>query len=134
MSLLNSLIPALNRQPASPTPTSVVESEPTTKPVFELNEAPEAWTLAVFLPGVAKDGVELTVDDNQIKITGRRAWRQPGTWTALYRETSDAAFELLLRHENAVALDRVGAELRDGVLRVTLPKHAALQPRRIAVG
>jgi len=133
MSLLNSLIPSLNRQPAPRVETPVVEPEPTIKPIYELNETPEAWTLAVMLPGVAKDGVELTVDENQIKVVGRRAWRQPAAWTALYRETSDAAFEVVLSHENAVALDRVGAELREGVLKVTLPKHAALQPRRIAV-
>lgn len=134
MSLLNSLIPSLNRPPAPRTETPVVEPELTIKPVFELNETGEAWTLHVFLPGVTKEGVDLTADESQIKITGRRAWRQPSTWTALYRETSDAAFELVLSHDNAVALDRVNAELRDGVLRVTLPKHAALQPRHIAVG
>lgn len=133
MSLLNSLLPSLNRQPAPRTETPVVEPEPTIKPVFELNETPEAWALSVLLPGVAKEGVELTVDENQIKVVGRRVWRQPTGWTALYRETSDAAFELGLSHDNAVALDRVAAELRDGVLRVSLPKHAALQPRRIAV-
>lgn len=133
MSLLNSLIPSLNRQPAPRVETPAVEPEPTIKPVFELSETPEAWTLAIMLPGVAKDGVELTVDETQIKVVGRRAWRQPAGWTALYRETSDAAFALELSHENAVALERVAAEMRDGVLKVTLPKHAALQPRRIAV-
>jgi HSP20 family protein len=134
MSVLNSLIPSLNRQPAPPAETPAVEPEPTIKPVFELNEAAEAWTLSVSLPGVAKEGVELTADESQIKIVGRRAWRQPAGWTALYRETSDAAFELVLSHDNAVAPERVSAELREGVLRVTLPKHPALQPRRIEVG
>lgn len=133
MSLLNSLIPSLNRQPASRAETPVVEPEPTTKPVFDLTETTDTWSLSVMLPGVAKDGVELTADEAQIKVVGRRGWRQPAGWTALYRETSDAAFELVLSHDNAVALERVSAELRDGVLRVTLPKHAALQPRRIAV-
>jgi len=134
MSLLNSLLPSLNRQPAPRVATPVVDPEPTIKPVFDLSETPEAWTLAVMLPGVAKDGVELTVDETQIKVVGRRAWRQPAGWTALYRETSDAAFALELSHENAVAPERVAAEMRDGELKVTLPKHAALQPRRIAVG
>jgi len=134
MSLLNSLIPSLNHQPAPRVATPVVDPEPTIKPAFDLSETPEAWTLAVMLPGVAKHGVELTVDETQIKVLGRRAWRQPAGWTALYRETSDAAFALELSHDNAVAPERVAAEMRDGVLRVTLPKHSTLQPRRIAVG
>lgn len=133
MSLFNSLLPSLHREPAARTETPVVEPEPTLKPVFELNETPEAWALSVQLPGVTKEGVELTVDETQIKVVGRRAWRQPAGWTALYRETADAAFELSLSHDNAVAIDRVAAVLREGVLRVSLPKHPALQPRRVAV-
>jgi HSP20 family protein len=133
MSLLNSLLPSLNRQPAPRVETPAVDPEPTIKPVFDLSETPAAWTLAVMLPGVAKDGVELTVDETQIKVSGRRTWRQPAGWTPLYRETSDAAFALELSHDNAVAPERVAAEMRDGVLKVTSPKHAALQPRRIAV-
>ena len=92
MSLLNSLIPSLNRQPAPRVETPAVEPEPTIKPVFELSETPEGWTLAVMLPGVAKDGVELTVDETQIKVVGRRAWRQPAGWTAIMLKRLDWAY------------------------------------------
>jgi HSP20 family molecular chaperone IbpA len=51
----------------------------------------------------------------------------------LHRESADAPYELVLAHENAIDVDKIAAEIRDGVLRVSLPKHEALKPRKIAV-
>jgi len=39
----------------------------------------------------------------------------------------------VLTHDNAVDTDKIAAELRDGVLRVSLPKVEAVKPRKIAV-
>ena len=98
-----------------------------------VKETPEAFGLTVYLPGVNKDGVDLTTEEGQIRVVGRRAWRQPEGWSPLYRESVDSAYELVLTHDNMVDVDKVAAELRDGVLRVSLPKHEAIKPRKIAV-
>jgi HSP20 family molecular chaperone IbpA len=103
------------------------------KPVFEIKETPEAFGATVYLPGVAKEGLEITAEEGLVRIVGRRGWKQPEGWTALHRESADAPFELVLTHENAIDVDKIAAELRDGVLRVSLPKHEALKPRKIAV-
>ncbi len=105
----------------------------TVRPAYEVKETDDAWGVTVHLPGVAKEGLELTAEEGQLRIAGRRAWKQPEGWTTLYRESADAPFELVLTHDNAVNLDAIAAELRDGVLRVSLPKHEALKPRKIAV-
>lgn len=130
MSLLNSLVPSFARYTA---PAASRESVPTIKPVHELAETAEGYALTVYLPGVARDGLELSAEAGAITITGRRAWKQPEGWTVLHRESSDAAYELVLTHDNAVDIGKIKAELRDGVLRVTLPKAEALKPRKIAV-
>lgn len=109
------------------------ESEFTVKPVYEIKETDEAWGLTVHLPGVAKDGLELTAEEGLVTIRGRRAWRQPEGWTSLYRESVDAPFELNLEHDNTVNADGIHAELKDGVLRVSLPKAEAVKPRKITV-
>lgn len=133
MSLLNSILPALNRKPASGTEPGVADNIATIKPVFEIKETAEAYGVTVQLPGVAKDGLELTVEDGLVRVLGRRSWQPPAGWTALYRETADAAYELVLSHDNAIDADKVAAELRDGVLRLSLPKTEALKPRKITV-
>ncbi len=130
MSLFNSLIPSLSRSPGDDDSATDV---PTVRPAYEIKETADAWGVTVSLPGVTKDGLEITAEEGQIRITGRRAWKQPESWTSLYRETADAPFELLLANEGTVDVDKIAAELRDGVLRVSLPKHEALKPRKIAV-
>lgn len=133
MSLLDTLIPSGSRISARAENSNGNELGRTIKPAYEVKETPEAFGLTVYLPGVAKDAVDLTVEEGQFRVVGRRAWKQPEGWTSLYRETSEAPYELVLTHDNAIDAGKIAAELRDGVLRVSLPKHEALKPRKIAV-
>jgi HSP20 family protein len=133
MSLVNTRNRSVARAQESQTENRPADLGRTVKPHYEIKETPEAFGATVYLPGVAKDGLEITAEEGQIRIVGRRAWKQPEGWTALHRESVDAAFELLLGHENAIDTDKIAAELRDGVLRVSLPKHEAIKPRKIAV-
>jgi HSP20 family molecular chaperone IbpA len=132
MSFLNTLIPTRTRT------NLTQEGEngtgvPTVRPVYEIKENADSFDLTAGLPGVAKDGLEITAENGQLRILGRRAWKQPESWTLLFRESLDSAFELVLEHENSFDAEKIQAELRDGVLRMTLPKSEALKPRKIAV-
>jgi HSP20 family protein len=133
MSLFNTLIPSLTRTPARRRAAAGADLGPTIKPAYEIKETDEAFGLTVQLPGVTKDGLELTAEQDQFRIVGRCTWKQPESWTALYRESADAPFELVLEHENTLDLEKIHAELLDGGLRVSLPKAVAIKPRRIAV-
>ncbi|MES2693836.1 MAG: Hsp20/alpha crystallin family protein [Verrucomicrobiota bacterium] len=142
MSLLNNILPSFARteaNTAAATATATAEQCPasavqTVRPVYEVSETAEAYAVTVQLPGVAKDGLEVSAEDGQVRIVGQRAWKQPEGWTPLYRESADAAYELVLTHDNGIDAEKVAAELRDGVLRVTLPKAEAVKPRKIAIG
>jgi HSP20 family molecular chaperone IbpA len=131
MSLFTTLNP-LSR-PEAPATEAQAGSGPTLRPVYEVKETADAFGLTVYLPGVPKDGLEITAENDQIRILGNRTWRQPEGWTVLYRETSGIPFELVLRHDNAVDPGKIHAELRDGVLRASLPKAEGVKPRRIEV-
>lgn len=130
MPLLNSLIPSLSRTPARRQETN---GTPGVRPVFDIKETDDAWGLTAFLPGVAKEGLTITDEEGILTLRAERAWKQPNGWTSLYRESSDLPFELALRHEGAVDADKARAELKDGVLRLSLPKAEARKPRKIAV-
>lgn len=142
MSLFQHLVPAFGRsaepasRPASSTSTAPATAglAPTLRPVYSIRETPAAFDVTVDLPGVAKDGLEITSEDGLLSVVGRRSWRRPEGWTRLHRESVDADFALTLRHDDVVDAARIQAELRDGVLRLTLPKGEALKPRRIPVG
>ena len=123
MTLLHSLLST----PVAPSaPASV-------RPVHQLRETDDAFALTVQLPGVARDGLDVTVEEDVLRVVGRRSWTPPADWSAVHRETTDAPFTLAVALGQAVAADRIAAELRDGVLRLSLPKVEAVRPRRITV-
>ena len=131
MSLIQSLVPSIS---CSSTRRDGDRGEmPSVKPLYELKETDEAWALQVYLPGVAREGLEVTAAEGLVTIRGRRDWKAPTGWTALYRESADAPYELALQHDNTIDVDKIHAELKDGVLRVSLPKAEAVKPRQIAV-
>lgn len=133
MSLIQNLVPAFTRSSARRSEEQSTRSEPTARPFYEVKETAEAWGLRVHLPGVAKEGLEFTAEEGQISIRGRREWKVPTGWTALYRESTDVPFALVLQHANCLDLEKIHAELNDGVLRVSLPKAEASKPRKIPV-
>jgi HSP20 family molecular chaperone IbpA len=133
MSLFNSIIPSFANVPARRGNGVEHDLGPAVKPYYEIQEKPEAYALTVHLPGVAKDGLEITADANTLTVMGRRAWKQPEGWTALFHESTDVPFELVLEHDNVLDADKIHAELKDGVLRASLPKAEAIKPRKIAV-
>lgn len=131
MSLLNALLPSRARNSENRSdPAGLAHA---VKPVFEIKEAAEAFAVTVHLPGVTKDGLEITAEDGEISIVGRRGWQPPAEWTSLYRETATAPYALVLTHDHVVDPDKIAAELRDGVLRLSLPKQEAAKPRKIAI-
>ena len=132
MSLLNTFIPSLHRSSSAESEAGRTDG-PVQRPVYQVTENEAAYQLTVQLPGVAKGGLEVTSDAGEIRVVGRRGWKQPEDWTALHRESVDATYELVLTHDNAINSEAIAAELRDGVLSVTLPKAEAIKPRKIAV-
>ena len=133
MSLLKTLIPTNRCSKQVNRAASTIE-DTVQKPVHEVAESDEAFELTVNLPGVSKDGLEVTSDTDEIRIVGRRSWKRPEGWTALHRESVAATYELVLTHENALNNDKIAAQLRDGVLSVTLPKAEQIKPRKISIG
>lgn len=131
MSLFD-IIPTASRSLARQGGTSGVEG-PVQKPIYEIQESDEAYRVTAYLPGVAREGLEITAEAGELRIVGRRGWKQPKEWTSLYRESPDATYELVLTHDNVIDADRIAAELREGVLHVSLPKAEAVKPRKITV-
>jgi len=133
MTILQSLVPTFGRATRMPSNQNSSSNEPRVKPLFDLREDDNAFEAVVQLPGVAKEGLEITAEEGQIRIVGRRAWNPPADWTTLYRETSRAPYELTLSHGNEIDAAKITAELKNGVLSLSLPKAEAAKPRKIAV-
>ncbi len=134
MSLFSSLLPTLTPSRVPGTTGNTTQGITSgRRPAYQINEASESYTLTVSLPGVSKGDLTVTAENGVLTIIGKRAWRQPETWTPLHRESTDADYNLALSYENAIDAEKISAALTDGVLRLTLPKSAARKPRKITV-
>jgi len=129
MALLNSLLPSFVREPAA----AVAEAINTVRPLYEVQEQDDAFKLTVKLPGVTKENLTVTDENGTLTVRGERAWKQPSEWSPVYRESHASVFSLSLFHDNVVDADKAQAELKDGILTLTLPKSEARKPRKIAI-
>lgn len=108
-----------------------VSERPTTAPRVDVFENEKELLVVADLPGIPKEALSIQVEKETLVIEGRRpeATKRPALaaeYRALdYRRTF--ALPPGLDHE------KIEARLVNGVLSLTLPKQAALQPRRIAV-
>ena len=102
-------------------------------PRYNVQETADAFIITAYVPGVSRSDVETHVDNDTLTVSARRAWTPPADWTALYRETPQADYQLALELDNRVNRDAVRAELTQGVLTLTLPKAEAVKPRRIEI-
>jgi HSP20 family protein len=127
MSFINTLLPSFSGGCAE------AETRVTRRPRYDITETAEGYDVAVNLPGVAKEGLEITDESGELRITGKPAFTVPEGRSVLRRETSEAAFELVLAHNDAIVPEKTQADLQDGVLRVKLSKVESAKPRKIAV-
>ena len=133
MTLLRSIVPGFGRASRTHAQAETSPAEASVKPTYNVREDEHGYDVTVQLPGVAKEGLEITAQDEVVTIIGRRAWTPPVGWVAIYRETPRANFELTLTHGSDIDTDKIGAELKNGVLHLNLPKAEAAKPRKINI-
>ena len=101
-------------------------------PGVNILETAEDYVLQAELPGVNKDGVEITLEGNELTLVGRRQ-RAESKAPALYRESSIADFRRVFELGRAIDSARIDAKIEQGVLTVRLPKSDRVKPRKISV-
>ncbi len=90
-------------------------------PAYRLNEQETTYQAEIILPGVARENLEVRLEKDVLHLTGKRT-AYPETWRPLHREIPSANFRLGLRLGREVDSSRITAELRDGILKLALPK------------
>jgi HSP20 family protein len=102
-------------------------------PAVNIFETKDGYVLEAEMPGVNKEGLDITLEGTEITITGRRqAEVLPGT--ALFRESSARGYRRVFELDPAIDRQKISAVMEQGVLTLTLPKSEQVKPRRIMVG
>jgi len=101
-------------------------------PYVNIYETTEGYVLEAEMPGVNKEGLELTLEGNEITITGHRQPELP-RGNALLGERSFADFRRVFELDPAIDTSKISARMDQGVLMLSLPKSARVKPRQIKV-
>jgi HSP20 family protein len=105
-------------------------------PSVDLYETPNEFVLSAELPGLSRDEIEIHAEDNRITLRGSRS-AAPGREIPCEQyhrvERGHGRFSRTFALPEPVDVDRISADLKDGVLTITIPKAADRGARRIDV-
>jgi len=101
-------------------------------PRVNITETKDGYLLEAEMPGVNKDGLEISLENNQLTLTGRRR-EDPQGLELVYRESNNRDFRRIFVLDPTIDTAKIDAKLDNGVLRVHLPKAEQVKPRKITV-
>lgn len=101
-------------------------------PIASVVEDGDAYLLKVEMPGVNKEGLEISVENNELTITGRRDLAQI-EGTLIHRESRTEDFRRVFELDPSIDTSRISARIDQGFLTLILPKAEQVKPRKIAV-
>ena len=100
---------------------------------LDVVETPEAYIVKAEVPGVAKDKIEVKVEDRHVSIAVEYREETEANGKTLWRERSFGRSSRAIRLPEAVDANAALAKHSDGVLQLTLPKIAKANVRQITI-
>ena len=102
-------------------------------PTADIFEDANALTVVLEMPGVNKSNVEINVEGGVLQIDGRLDFSKYEGMQPVYTEYNIGHYRRSFSLSNKIDQNRIGAEMKDGVVTITLPKAEEAKPRRISV-
>jgi HSP20 family protein len=102
-------------------------------PPVDVYETPDRYVLTAEVPGLAREHLDIRLQDGTLIVRGERYGTRVPCEQYHRVERGHGAFSRAFSMPDAVDTDAVTADLRDGLLTITVPKAPHAAPRRIAV-
>ena len=109
----------------------MVRQLPVAAPAVDIYENDAEILLHADMPGVQKDDISGHIDNGKMILTGVRRLQAAGA--AAWQEFGEVEYRRTFAVPQSIDVNKVHAELRDGVLRLHLPKSEAARPRQIEI-
>ncbi|MBU1194382.1 MAG: Hsp20/alpha crystallin family protein [Proteobacteria bacterium] len=100
-------------------------------PAVDIYENDNEILLHADMPGVAKEDVSVNIDNGTLSLSGIRRFDSKGVFA--WEEFSDVEYIRSFSVPQTIDVEKVKAELKDGVLKLHLPKSEAAKPRMIEI-
>ena len=104
---------------------------PTVAPVVDILENEEEILLFADMPGVNREDVTVNIENGRLALSGIRKISTSGATN--WEEFGDVEYRRVFSVPQTINVGKVGAELKEGVLRLRLPKAEAAKPRQIEI-
>ena len=108
------------------------QTEQFVAPTASVTEDNDGYTLQVEMPGVNKEGLEISFENNELTLTGRRSLPAIDG-TLIHRESRQENFRRAFELDPSIDANKINAKIDQGILTLHLPKAEQVKPRKIAV-
>jgi HSP20 family protein len=142
MSLWNPIAPLFATEPffrlldprfsGEPAQNEELSSRAWTPPV-DVHETRDAFLVQAELPGVTREEIGITLENNVLRLTGERKPQQEENVSYHRVERPYGAFSRSFALPVQVDAERIQAAFQDGVLTITVPKAEQAKPRKISI-
>jgi HSP20 family molecular chaperone IbpA len=102
-------------------------------PATDIFETDLALTVVLEMPGVSKESVDVSVENDMVRIEGRIDFAKYEGLQPVYTEYNIGHYVRSFQISNQIDQGAIKAEIEDGVMKLVLPKAAKAKPRRITV-
>ena len=103
-------------------------------PPIDVFETADRYVIAAELPGIARDQIELAMEDSRLTIRGKRTETPPAADAHYHQvERGHGSFSRTFEFAEKIDAEQVTADLVDGILTVSLPKISPPPARKIEV-
>ena len=103
------------------------------QPAVDIVETPDELLVLADMPGVTPEGLDIRLEGDVLTISGRPKAEEYEGLKPLHVEYSLGGFHRRFTLGEAIERERIKAELKNGVLRLHLPKAERAKARRIEV-
>jgi HSP20 family protein len=108
------------------------QAEQLIAPPASVTESTEGYMLEIEMPGVKKDGLDISVENNELTVIGRRSLPTV-EGTLIHHESRPENFRRRFELDPSIDADKINAKIDQGLVTLTLPKAAHVKPRKITV-
>ncbi|MBP7763646.1 MAG: Hsp20/alpha crystallin family protein [Deltaproteobacteria bacterium] len=113
--------------------TERIRSVKTFVPRVDIYENKDALFLVADMPGVDEKTVDIELEKNVLTITGRVENGRVAGGTLMYSEYEIGDYERVFTLSEEIDRDKIVATVKNGVLRLELPKAEQVKPKKIAI-
>ncbi len=102
-------------------------------PRADVGETEIGYALSLELPGVSNENINVEIHDGRLEISGEKKVEKNEDTSWLRVERTTGAFKRVFEFSQPVDLEKISANLTDGVLTVLVPKSEKAMPRKIEI-